>query len=99
MLADAGWQLLARCREEAADTFFPPDHERGRTRRARESRAKQICRACPVLEECRRYALTAQEPYGIWGATTAEDRQQLLYAGHRTLDSVPGVATTASEWH
>ncbi|WP_411194679.1 WhiB family transcriptional regulator [Rhodococcus jostii] len=34
----------------------------------RAQRGKQtICRACPVLQKCRDYAVAANEPHGIWG--------------------------------
>ena len=36
--------------------------------------AKAICATCPVLEQCREYALSAHEPYGIWGGMTEEER-------------------------
>ncbi|MGA5536838.1 WhiB family transcriptional regulator [Mycolicibacterium nivoides] len=47
---------------------------RGRPLRRREDAAKAICQACPVLARCRAHALSAPEPYGIWGAMTARER-------------------------
>lgn len=38
--------------------------------------AKGICAACPVRAECLRYAL-AEEPWGIRGGATAEERQAM----------------------
>ncbi|WP_342448045.1 WhiB family transcriptional regulator [Trueperella pyogenes] len=26
-----------------------------------------MCQSCPVLDECREYALSHNEPYGVWG--------------------------------
>jgi hypothetical protein len=37
--------------------------------------AKLICDFCPVKVLCAEYAILANEPYGIWGATTAADRK------------------------
>lgn len=37
--------------------------------------AKLICDFCPVKVLCAEYAILANEPYGIWGATTAADRR------------------------
>jgi WhiB family redox-sensing transcriptional regulator len=68
------WQSEARCRGMPADTFYVPDYERGRARRAREDSAKRICQSCGVMERCRAYALAAAEPYGIWGGTTPSER-------------------------
>lgn len=40
--------------------------------------AKAICAGCPVRATCRAYALTAREPYGIWGGLTARERTRIL---------------------
>lgn len=36
--------------------------------------AEKLCAGCPLLEQCREYAMEAQEPYGIWGGTRPKDR-------------------------
>ena len=61
------WQLRGACRGVDSAVFFPPDGERGRARAKRERQAKEWCRNCPVLAECRVHALSVGEPYGIWG--------------------------------
>jgi WhiB family transcriptional regulator, redox-sensing transcriptional regulator len=48
--------------------------------RAREERAKRICRECPVIDNCREYAPPAPEAYGIWGALTPSERARFLAA-------------------
>lgn len=36
--------------------------------------AQAMCDACPVVAECREYAITApQHPHGIWGGLTEEE--------------------------
>lgn len=40
-------------------------------------RAKRICAACPVREECLAHALACNERYGIWGGTTPFDRRKM----------------------
>ena len=72
------WQLHGSCRGVDSTFFFHPDAERGPARRAREERAKAICRACPVLEQCREHALAVQEPYGIWGAMGEGERRDVI---------------------
>jgi WhiB family redox-sensing transcriptional regulator len=79
------WQLQARCRGLDSAYFFHPDNERGAARAARVSRAKAICRRCPVRRECRQHALAAQEPYGIWGGLTEHERETLLRTRSRPL--------------
>ena len=43
--------------------------------------AKAVCADCPALIDCREWAIgTSQrgrEAYGIWGATTPDDRTQI----------------------
>lgn len=36
--------------------------------------ALRCCRSCPVVEQCREYAVGAGERYGTWGATTERER-------------------------
>ncbi|EKT77461.1 WhiB family transcriptional regulator (plasmid) [Rhodococcus opacus] len=71
---DGDWQHRASCRGTDTDLFFSPDGERGNVRARRERAAKQICQGCPVLDDCRAYALTATEPYGIWGGMSETER-------------------------
>ena len=70
------WQYEAACRDLDTELFFHPEGERGSTRRRRAANAKAICATCPVIEQCRSYALAAQEPYGIWGGMTEEERRE-----------------------
>lgn len=74
------WQLAARCRGMPSQVFFAADGERGGRLLEFEHRAKRICRSCPVLLQCRSYAVEAEEPYGIWGATTPKERRALRRA-------------------
>lgn len=73
-LLHAEWRLRARCRGLPIDIFFPPSDGPPATRRSREDAAKELCGSCPVLAQCRGYALESGEPHGIWGATTPEER-------------------------
>jgi WhiB family redox-sensing transcriptional regulator len=73
------WQLLGACRGEDTDLFFHPEGERGPARSARELTAKAICGRCPVIDDCARHALTAREPYGIWGGMSESDREDVLH--------------------
>ena len=68
------WQFDGACRTVDPETFFHPDGERGPRRRQREMNAKSICASCPVLQQCRDHALQVQEPYGIWGGLSEDDR-------------------------
>ena len=54
------WTEEANCKGANADLFFP---ERGASTR----KAKAICRACTVQDQCLEYAVENSEKFGIWG--------------------------------
>ena len=68
------WQFRGACRDAESAVFFHPEGERGAARRGRAAAAKSICAACPVIDTCREHALSAREPYGVWGGLTEEER-------------------------
>jgi WhiB family transcriptional regulator, redox-sensing transcriptional regulator len=72
------WQAVAACRGMDTSIFYHPENERGPTRERREREAKRICQNCPVITPCLRWALLSREPYGVWGGTSVEERQELL---------------------
>ena len=74
------WQLSARCRGEDPAIFFHPEGERGKARQRRARKAKAICAQCPVAALCRDHALRFQEPFGIWGGLSEDERFRLLSA-------------------
>lgn len=37
--------------------------------------AAELCAACPVLVECRAYAVAAREPEGLWGGLGPRERR------------------------
>ncbi|MFV0258496.1 MAG: WhiB family transcriptional regulator [Acidimicrobiales bacterium] len=68
--------MRAACRGQKSVMFFPPAQgERRRDKRRREQFAKEICGDCPVRAECREYALSVREQYGIWGGLTEGERR------------------------
>ena len=77
---DLSWQDYANCRGADADLFFP---ERGASTR----KAKAICAACDVRQECLDYAITSGEKFGIWGGMSERERRrvrrQRIMAGRR----------------
>ena len=72
------WQYQGACRDLDPEMFFHPDGERGPRRRNRENAAKAVCASCPVIAACRAHALAVQEPYGIWGGLSEDDRTAIL---------------------
>ena len=78
------WQLEGACRSKDTELFFHPENERGPSRVNRELAAKAVCATCPVLVQCREHALSAREPYGVWGGLSEHDREELLSGGLAT---------------
>lgn len=76
------WQLTGACRQGDPEMFFL-ESERGQTRELRVAEAKTVCAGCPVLRACREHGLNAQEPYGIWGGLTVQERQTQLRVRRR----------------
>lgn len=64
------WQSFGLCRGVNPDLFFP---ERGESTRE----AKEVCRGCPVREECLEYALAGGEKFGIWGGLSERERRRI----------------------
>ena len=77
------WQYQGARQELPTEMFFHPDGERGPRRANREAAAKAVCATCPVIEACRRHALAVQEPYGIWGGLSEDDRAAIIEQNER----------------
>jgi WhiB family transcriptional regulator, redox-sensing transcriptional regulator len=72
---DLGWQYRAACRGEDVELFFGHEGERGHEAVVREEIAKQFCEGnCPVIAECRAWAITTNSS-GVWGAMTHDERK------------------------
>jgi WhiB family redox-sensing transcriptional regulator len=68
------WQLKGLCRSKRynPDMWSPfENHER------RALLAKDVCVQCPVLQQCREWALSHHEEHGVWGGLSEGDRQRL----------------------
>lgn len=77
---DTTWSLHAECKG-LSSIFFPPAAERPQARERREAQARQVCRSCAVLSECRDFARRHRE-YGFWGGESEEERHA---AGYRLI--------------
>jgi WhiB family redox-sensing transcriptional regulator len=63
----------AACTEVGDPNLWFP--EQGDTNKA--AKAKQVCRGCPVREQCLTWALTTNERGGIWGGLGEVERDKL----------------------
>ncbi|MFI9272155.1 WhiB family transcriptional regulator [Kitasatospora sp. NPDC052896] len=77
------WQLDAACRGADSSLFFHPPGERNPAHDDRDTAAKAVCARCPVREACLNHALTAREPYGVWGGLSEDERAAVLRSRRR----------------
>jgi len=77
--------MRSACRGRELAQFFAAEGERHVAARLREARAKSLCEGCPVRPECAAQALATQEPYGVWGGFTRQERIRLLVLGWTDL--------------
>jgi len=68
------WRSAGACLSADPDLFFPISSTGPAERQI--ARAKMICAGCSVQRECLEFALSHKQIFGIWGGTTAEDRQR-----------------------
>ncbi|MFF8595111.1 WhiB family transcriptional regulator [Streptomyces sp. NPDC015220] len=73
------WLERGACRSEDPELFFPPGE--GALSLLRMEQARAVCRRCPVLAECRAFALRNSEYDGIWGGMTARERRAAAHSG------------------
>lgn len=50
--------------------------------RKRIQAVQKLCNACPVQQECIEYALSTNEPDGIWGGLTRSARDKMRTKGN-----------------
>lgn len=84
------WQEQGLCREQDPEMFFLPDHCRGEEKEQRILLAKKVCGACPVIEQCRKYAIETDQRFGVWGGLSEEEissavRRRKRYAGRKDV--------------
>ena len=70
------WADEAACRGSES-LFYNEDSESKGVRRRKERAAIRVCAGCPVLLECRVYALSRPERYGVWGGLSEAERHRL----------------------
>lgn len=70
------WADYGSCQGQP-EVFYNEEDDRKGDRRDKERAAKGICEHCPVIVQCRLYAIEARELYGVWGGLTEMERHQL----------------------
>ncbi|MEU6387967.1 WhiB family transcriptional regulator [Streptomyces sp. NPDC046939] len=88
-----GWRESAACRGLDPDLFFPIGNNTSFAFLVQTEEAKEVCRTCPVVRPCLRWAMNAGAVEGIWGGTTETERRAVRQRG--TPDR-PGPEPTAA---
>lgn len=83
------WQLRGLCRTGGydPDLWTPEDNHEYYARRP--GGPKEICRECPVMAQCAKWALDHKERYGVWGGLSEGDRQAIWKGGKPPRDYRP----------
>ena len=74
------WMWDALCAQTDPEAFYPGADEYDAM-----VAAKAVCAVCPVLAECRAYALETGQRFGVWGGLSARERQKIR-AGSPSAD-------------
>ena len=69
------WRHKAACRDEDPELFFPIGNNGPALLQTEE--AKALCRLCPVLEQCRQWALDSGQDAGVWGGLSEDERRAM----------------------
>jgi WhiB family redox-sensing transcriptional regulator len=72
--AELAWMERGGCCDlaESADKLFFAASREG------QRRALAICRTCPVMRECRAYAVRTGQRHGVWGGLRQQELRQLV---------------------
>jgi WhiB family redox-sensing transcriptional regulator len=70
--------LCANNEEVGPDDFFPAP--RGFT--ADNKKARALCKVCPGIEDCLKFALDNNIVFGIWGGTVYRERLAIKQMKH-----------------
>jgi hypothetical protein len=77
------WRARAACRDEDPELFFPTANT-GPAWAVQVTAAKAVCRGCPVVEDCRSFAIEGLR-FGVAGGMTEQER-----SAHRRSRQGPG---------
>ena len=78
LLDNYEWQQHGACVGLDTNIFFPESSLRGKAKAEAAAKAKAYCKTCNVREQCLQFSLDMEEPYGIYGGLTEEERLVVL---------------------
>lgn len=69
------WRTRAACLTEDPELFFPIGNTGPALVQIEE--AKVVCRRCPVMETCLKWAMDTGQDAGVWGGMSEDERRSL----------------------
>ena len=73
------WRDRAACLEVDPELFFPIGNTGPAILQIEE--AKAVCRTCPVIDTCLKWALETGQDAGVWGGMSEEERRSVKRRG------------------
>jgi WhiB family redox-sensing transcriptional regulator len=70
------WRDRAACLEADPELFFPIGNTGPAILQIEE--AKAVCRTCPVMDTCLKWAIETGQAAGVWGALSEDERRALM---------------------
>ena len=89
--AELTWQDQALCAQSDPEEWYPEPGDS-------VNRPKRICRQCPVRVECLAYAMDRDEPHGLWGGLSREERKDSAPAYARGTSLRVLIADADAAW-
>lgn len=89
------WQNRAACIGVDPELFFPIGNTGPAIMQIEE--AKAVCRTCPVMENCLKWALDTGQDHGVLGGMSEQERDALIKRRRRQLTR-QRIAQTALEY-
>lgn len=81
------WRHKATCRDVDPELFQPVGTAGPALVQA--VRAKLVCSACPVIAQCRDWAVGHGEPSGVWAGLSEQDRRAARMADYKPIEFEP----------
>ena len=69
------WRSRAACLTEDPELFFPIGNTGPALVQIEE--AKAVCRQCPVVDTCLKWAMETGQDAGVWGGMSEDERRSL----------------------
>jgi WhiB family redox-sensing transcriptional regulator len=78
------WRHAAACRGEDPELFFPIGSSA--LALVQTADAKAVCRRCPAIDACLRWAVATGQEFGVWGGLSEDERRALKRRARRAAE-------------